>query len=80
MPNSPNTPKKQKKNLLNKMQCRRKSSQSRHSAKEYLCPRWRQEDKKKKLVQCWELHNIFLNLNLEDKVYLEVEGNDKVVL
>ena len=35
---------------------------------------------KKKLVQCWELHNIILNLNLEDKVSLEVEGNDRVVL
>ena len=35
---------------------------------------------KKKMVQCHELHNIFLNLNLEDKVSIEAEGNDKVVL
>ena len=25
-----------------------------------------------------ELHNIFCNLNLEDKVSLETEGNDRV--
>ena len=35
---------------------------------------------KKKLVQCRELNNIFLNLNLMDKVFLEAEGNDRVVL
>ena len=34
---------------------------------------------KKKLVQCRELHNIFLNLNLKDKVSLEAKGNDRVV-
>ena len=28
-------------------------------------------------MQCWELHNIFLNLNLKDKVSLEVMGNDR---
>ena len=33
---------------------------------------------KKKLMQCRELHNIFLNLNLEDKVSLEAEGNDRL--
>ena len=35
---------------------------------------------KEKLVLCHELHNIFLNLNLEDKVSIEAEGNDRVVL
>ena len=35
---------------------------------------------KMKLVQYRELHNIFLNLNLKDKVFLEAEGNDRVVL
>ena len=34
----------------------------------------------KKLVQCQELHNIFLNLNLEDNVSLEAMGNDRVIL
>ena len=33
---------------------------------------------KNKLMQCLELHNIFLNINLQDKVSLQVEGNDSV--
>ena len=35
---------------------------------------------KKKLVKFHELHKIFLNLNLDDKVSIEAEGNDRVVL
>ena len=31
-------------------------------------------------MQCLELHNIFFNMNLEDKVSLEAEGNDRFVL
>ena len=72
--------KKQKEKLLSEMRCRRKLSQSRHKCKGISLSKMGGKRMNKKLVQCQELHNIFLNLNLEDKVSLEAEGNDRVVL
>ena len=80
MPNSPSTRKEAKGKLLSKMQCRRKSSQSRHKCKGISLSKIGDKRMKNKLVQCRELHSIFLNLNLEDKVSLEAEGNDRVAL
>ena len=62
------------------MRCRRKSSQSRYKCKGISLSKMGCKRIKKKLVKCRELYNIFLNLNLEDKVSLKEEGNDKVVL
>ena len=75
MPNSSSTGKEAKGKTPKQDTCKRKSSQLRHKCKGISLSKMGG-----KLMQCLELYNIFFNMNLEDKVSLEAEGNDRFVL